>query len=206
MIYEKCQRLGVNVETYLTVLFTYPPPFVARWPYPYLQYIASNKAEEIFLEKNAFIKRVFNGKEDDIIRAASPLNVEARFTNCFYNGFPILLSTYRSIGMENLRKLELLFPLFYSFPEVFTVEFLVSHDQYSFYKDTPLAVQEDIAVQVAIYDATKVLWKRYSEEQRYHAVLDAARKAVREREFPNVRTIYFHGESEEVLGEIWNLM
>lgn len=189
-IADGCKELGVRPEDYLAVMFSLPPPMAQKWGYPYLGYVASDKAFEIYRDRTRFLGRVFPSV-GDAVSAISPLNYEERFTNCFYNGFMVARSAVEREGVEETRKMLFLIPLFYAFSETFTPEFISLHSRFSDYTNASLD-GEDAEMRVLIGEYVKEIVPRLGRDSLYARQLKKARKSVIEREKETVRRIHSH--------------
>lgn len=127
-ISKKCDELGVSVSDFLGVLFR-TPAGGGSWAYPYLSFVASERAVKIFEYRRGVIERSFLGNRSGIRSASSDSDFEVFFINCFVSGVRLLSSLPDDYVATLEQSLEELFSFFLAFPEVFTAEFVASHSK-----------------------------------------------------------------------------
>lgn len=197
-----CRSQCVPPTEFLSVMFTlrFGGPSGAKWNYPYLEYLASEASFALFFDRQHFLRRVYASAKS-AAKAMSPLNYERLFTNCFFDGMPLLHSAVERDGLEKVKGVEYLAQVFLAFPEVFTVEFLVTHSRFAEFQQA--LVQKDNELGLYLLGVTKEVLARIERDHSYLALLTVARRAVAKRE--RVFSQKAHGSWKE-WGDLWQLL
>jgi hypothetical protein len=194
----RCKQENIRVQDFMTIMFTLRFSGRVAWKYPYLSYLASDSAFSTYHDRRRFVKRVFGGSET-VIDLYSPFNYEGQFVNCFYNGFPLLHAAYERVGLKVLGETEYLMTLFFSFGEVFSPAFCVTHSRFHSAQEV---IEDKEFIQYMRTLAKDVLYK-IASDSGYLAQLSSARTMVEAREHKQALLAYSSYKEWE---KVWELM
>jgi hypothetical protein len=197
-----CRGNHVSSAEFLSVMFTlrFGGPSGSKWTYPYLDYLASEAAFTLFFDRQHFLRRVYASSKA-AAKAMSPLNYERLFTNCFFDGLPLLHSAVERDGLDKVKRVRYLAQVFLAFPEVFTVEFLVTHSKFAEFQQALVQMDNDLSLYLS--GVTKEVLARIERDHSYLALLTVARRAVAKRERAFSQKV--HGSWKE-WGDLWQLL
>lgn len=197
---RRCRSLDIKPEEFLAVMFSKPTKMQLqkKFKYPYLGFLASEGAFAAFVNHKGEIARCFGSEEGGAKRikamekATSPTNFEAKFSNCYYGGFPLFYQVYQAKGLAFIKNLYERFALFLAFNEIFTPEFIATHAQFKKYAWRMGNTQEKRAVQVAVNKYVAEVTRAIARNTGYKFDLYEARFRLRARERISVKQMHGH--------------
>jgi len=192
-IHDRCKAEAVDISEFMSVLFTmrnFSKGF--RWEYPYLNYLASDSAFQLYRDSRNQVDEACLGQGKKYLRGMSPLNLEKHFINGFYNGFTALRGVVDYDGLEKTARPENLFAVYLAYVDLFSLEFVITHSKFPEFIKSAAYLGEDAEIQTAVRIHTAPAVRRVKERPVLFRELMVARRAVATREKTAVQKMFGH--------------